>query len=498
MTLVTAHRGDSSRLRENTIAAINSAITHHADIVEVDIRKTSDGQVILLHDQTLERLWGVPLKASELTLEQIREIGFGEFRIPTLKEAISIFGACDSLLMIDMDDPAIASDAFQVVSESSLDSEKVLWCGNLDAMRIIRGLSTQARIWLPWNENKPLNLQLVSELTPEFINSHYSFWNRNNVEEVHQLGLKASAWTIDDAPTMRWAKSIGIDSVTTNKLELFQNIELPAEPSGSLNLELASEVAVAIGSWAIQVCKWMAPGTVNTKVNPADLVTEVDLFIESHAREVILANFPTHNIVGEEFGGSFDEDKPTWYIDPVDGTTNFANRTPWSSMSLALAIGRVPLVAVTIDPWREKLFHAVKGGGATVNGSPMKSAYSNEIPSETALAGKLLLTELAGSAPWHGMFAMIEALNNAYCTTRIMGAGTLTLTAVSANHGIGAIVHRFSPIDHLAAALIADESGCVVYNEKGEHDLFPTSGGLMIAHPHAAPQLYTLWTDAIS
>ena len=61
MTLVTAHRGDSSRLRENTIAAINSAITHHADIVEVDIRKTSDGQVILLHDQTLERLWGVPL-----------------------------------------------------------------------------------------------------------------------------------------------------------------------------------------------------------------------------------------------------------------------------------------------------------------------------------------------------------------------------------------------------------------------------------------------------
>lgn len=227
MTLVTAHRGDSSRLRENTIAAINSAITHHADIVEVDIRKTSDGQVILLHDQTLERLWGVPLKASELTLEQIREIGFGEFRIPTLKEAISIFGACDSLLMIDMDDPAIASDAFQVVSESSLDSEKVLWCGNLDAMRIIRGLSTQARIWLPWNENKPLNLQLVSELTPEFINSHYSFWNRNNVEEVHQLGLKASAWTIDDAPTMRWAKSIGIDSVTTNKLELFKILSCP-------------------------------------------------------------------------------------------------------------------------------------------------------------------------------------------------------------------------------------------------------------------------------
>jgi fructose-1,6-bisphosphatase/inositol monophosphatase family enzyme len=80
---------------------------------------------------------------------------------------------------------------------------------------------------------------------------------------------------------------------------------------------------------------------------------------------------------------------------------------------------------------------------------------------------------------------------------RIMGAGTLTLTSVSANYGIGAVVDQFSPIDHLAAALIAKESGCFVLNQKGEEDLFPREGGLLIVQPVAREPLLRIWLEAI-
>jgi myo-inositol-1(or 4)-monophosphatase/deoxyribonuclease-2 len=472
--------------------AISSAIAHGADIVEIDIRQSGDGIVIVLHDPSLERLWGYPVDASQLSFSDIEKLGFGDYKVPTLAAVLEQFIEKNAILMIDMDTPVHALAALEVVENSPINGNQVIWCGNLDAMRVIRKHSTDARIWLPWNEVQAVDPALIAEIEPEYVNSHYSYWNTDRVNAVHALGLKVSAWTIDDAPTMRWAKSIGIDSITTNNLALLQEVITDQGEVDPLDLERAFELATSVGKWAIMICQMMSPGQVRTKVNPADLVTEVDLFIESHLREMINANFPTHNIVGEEFGGSYSETVPTWYIDPVDGTTNFANGTPWSSLSLSLAVGRTPYVATTIDPWRNKLFQAISGQGAFINGE--RIVPFTALDSSTPLAGKVVLTELAGSAPWQGLTGFLQGLHENFCTMRIMGAGTLTLTAVSANYGIGAVVHQFSPIDHLAAALIAKESGCLVLDETGEENLFPVSGGMMIVQPQAKEALFKLWS----
>jgi len=495
-TIATAHRGDSSVHRENTVAAIASAIARGAEIIEIDIRKSKDGHVIVLHDPTLERLWGHPAKPSDLTLAEISELGYGDNRIPTLAAVLELFEGSRSAILIDMDSDENALAALDVAKGSKLPEEQVIWCGELDGMRLIRGGSPTARIWLPWNEQSPVDLALIAKLRPESVNSQYSYWDHKKVEAIHKLGIKTSAWTIDDVPTMRWAKAIGIDSITTNQLAKLQAVIADQSAVDPLDILRAAELSQSIAHWAVKVCQWMEPGKVLTKVNPADLVTEVDLLIESHAREMILANFPSHNIVGEEFGGEFDAARPTWYIDPVDGTTNFANRTPWSSLSLSLAVGRDPLVAVTIDPWRDKVFSAVKGKGAFVNGQPLKTPIAE--PTSTPLAGKVVLTELAGSRPWRGFTKFLDCMHENFCTLRIMGAGTLTLTAVSANYGIGAVIHKFSPIDHLAAALIAREAGSVVVNEAGEDDIFPQSGGVMIVQPIAREALYKLWSESLT
>jgi myo-inositol-1(or 4)-monophosphatase/deoxyribonuclease-2 len=500
MTLACAHRGDSRRFRENTIAAIRSAISSGADLVEIDVRLTTDDKVVVLHDATTERLWGRESNANHQTLAEIQVLGFDDVRIPTLAEVLDLFVGTEVSIMIDMELAEPAAMALKVAEESSLSSSQITWCGALDAMKIIRSLSESARILLPWNEAGMPPNELLAEVKPEFINLHYSYLSAPAVDAIHNAGYKVSLWTIDDQPTMRWAKAIGVDSITSNHLALLQQTlkeehDFSAEPRISkleeIDLDRAELVAHELAKWAIMVCNFMKPGTVTTKANPADLVTEVDLWIETHIREVIAANFPSHILVGEEQGGESRTDIPTWYLDPVDGTTNFANQIPWTSMSLSLALNRTPLIGVTIDPWRNEIYEARLGRGAKLNGKELK--LRTEVAGDNPLAGKVVLTELAAYQPWPGMLKLLENLADSYCTMRIMGAGTLTLTSIAAGRGIGAIVGHFSPIDHLAAALIVHEAGGVVLDEMGAENLFPNFGGVMVAAPSAAKALYGAW-----
>jgi len=505
MTLACAHRGDSSRLRENTVVAIKAAIEAGAQVVEIDVRITQDNEVVVIHDSTLERLWGISAKVNDRDWNFISRLGEGDDRIPLLRDVLPLFVGTSSILMIDMEESDPAQLAYEVTANGPLDSNQIYWCGNLQGMQQIRALSKEARIWLPWNDLALPTRDQVNELAPEFINLHYSFVNRKRVSEFHNLGLKVAVWTVDDLATMRWAKSIGVDSITTNQLSLLQSLlsESLADPEltaissiEDIDLDRALEVARDLGKWAILVASSMDPGTMNIKMNPADIVTQVDLMIEIHVREVIAANFPNHNFVGEELGGQFISDQPSWYLDPVDGTTNFANRLPWSSFSLALAFNRKPLVAVVIDPWRNSLFEAVAGKGAKLNGREIKVEDQGTIANP--LSSRIVSTELAAHKPWPGMLEMLDSLAENYCTMRIMGSGTLTLVGIAAQRGVGSIIGQYSPIDHLAAALIVHEGGGAVWDETGSENLFPESGGILAATQSAAGPLFKIWQESIA
>ncbi|HEX7405393.1 MAG TPA: inositol monophosphatase family protein [Candidatus Nanopelagicaceae bacterium] len=503
-TIACAHRGDSSNYRENTLAAIQSAMAANVEIIEIDVRLSKDGQVVVLHDPTLERLWGVSADVAERDWINIRELGEGEISIPLLSDVLAMFVGSSSTLMIDMEEATPAARAYAVVADGPLDQSRVRWCGNLEGMRQIRALSPTAVIWMPWNELAfPLRSD-IAPLSPEFINLNYSFVTRQRVADFHAMGYKVAVWTVDDEATMRWAISIGVDSITTNQLAMLQALIREDAPSKGtveasieeIDLNKAMLVARDLGKWAITVASSMDPREISLKQNPADIVTEIDVMIETHVREVIAANFPGHNFVGEEMGGSFQSDTPSWYLDPIDGTTNFANRMPWTSMSLALAFNRTPLVAVVIDPWRNSLLEARAGMGAKLNGREIHVEDQSGVTNP--LSSRIVATELAAYKPWPGMLNLLSALAENFCTMRIMGSGTLTLVGVSVARGVGSVIGQYSPIDHLAAALIVHEAGGAVLDETGKVNLFPESGGIMCATQAAAKPLFEIWKKAIS
>src|SRR5580698_2654522 len=86
--LAIAHRGDPISATENTLTAFMSAVREGADMVELDLRRTRDGEIVVLHDPTLARLWGLERNVADLDLSAIQDLGDGSDHIPTLRQVL--------------------------------------------------------------------------------------------------------------------------------------------------------------------------------------------------------------------------------------------------------------------------------------------------------------------------------------------------------------------------------------------------------------------------
>lgn len=132
------------------------------------------------------------------------------------------------------------------------------------------------------------------------------------------------------------------------------------------------------------------PRAAIAKSSRIDLVTAADEAAEHLIVEALRAQFPEHHIVGEEGGGygpAPDETPYHWYVDPVDGTTNFAHRFPVFSVSIALSDPDLnPILGVVYNPMNDELFKGIRGHGAFFNGRPL-------VVSDVAqLSGALVVT----------------------------------------------------------------------------------------------------------
>src|SRR5581483_4774071 len=102
-----------------------------------------------------------------------------------------------------------------------------------------------------------------------------------------------------------------------------------------------------------------------------DLVTAADRASERLIIQRLRARFPGHGIVAEEGGRAELDSELRWYVDPLDGTTNFAHGYPAWNVTLALAQREEVIAAVVYDPLNRELFAAERGGGARLNGAPI-------------------------------------------------------------------------------------------------------------------------------
>lgn len=210
-----------------------------------------------------------------------------------------------------------------------------------------------------------------------------------------------------------------------------------------------------------------------------DLVTEVDLAAEQFILSYIRQRYPGHHILAEESGGQGQNPEAAWYVDPLDGTVNYAHGVPIFSVSIAFAeAGQVKLGAV-YDPLRDECFSAERGAGAWLNGLPLR------VTSTTELIHSLLATGFpydAGTAKdnnldHHAKFAVRTR------GVRRLGSAALDLCYVAAGRFDGFWELRLSAWDIAAGGLIAREAGALVTDLSGNPDYLTPTPSIVAANP---------------
>ncbi|PSJ27849.1 glycerophosphodiester phosphodiesterase [Streptosporangium nondiastaticum] len=221
-TTAVAHRGDPYRFRENTLPSIRSALEAGAGAVEVDVRLTRDGVPVLLHDATLERLWGLTRVLDSLSADELRELTGGG--VPTLREALHLgAGYSGPRLFIDLPDASAAEAAVAEVHESGA-TGRVYYCGGAASMLAVRRADADAETALTWTTLMPPRRALLTAVAPRWLNYRFGLVSPELVARNHSDGLLVSAWTADTRFTMRRLLASGVDAITTNRVGTLRSL----------------------------------------------------------------------------------------------------------------------------------------------------------------------------------------------------------------------------------------------------------------------------------
>ncbi|WP_405619722.1 glycerophosphodiester phosphodiesterase [Streptomyces sp. NBC_00076] len=213
-----AHRGDPYRVRENTVDSLRSALRRGADAVEIDVRLTRDGVPVLLHDDSLKRLWEHERPLLSLSVDEVR--GLTDGGVPTLAEALTATEG--SRVLLDLPgtpDVRAARRVVDVVRECGA-RERVYYCAGASAMLAVRAADPAAEIALTWTTLAPPRPALLDAVRPRWLNYRFGLVDRALAERVHADGCLLSVWTPDTRRSMRRLVGMGVDSITTNRVDI--------------------------------------------------------------------------------------------------------------------------------------------------------------------------------------------------------------------------------------------------------------------------------------
>lgn len=193
--------------------------------------------------------------------------------------------------------------------------------------------------------------------------------------------------------------------------------------------------------------------SIETKTTDFDLVTTADKESEKVILDHLLSSFPDHCYLAEESGKS-GSSSHCWVIDPVDGTVNYAHGFPFYCVSIALEIDGEIAVGVILDTVRNELFTATKGGGAHLNGKPIRVSNNAKLTQSLLSTGFSYCVERRNE----NLHYLVKSIGTGLPVRR-GGSAALDLAYVACGRFEGYWELKLAPWDVAAGSLILTESG---------------------------------------
>lgn len=223
---IVAHRGDSVRAPENTMPAFVLAVNEGVDIIELDVHETKDGEIIVCHDNNLNRVSGQKIFVNETNYEDIKDLDVGSWfspefsyvRISKLEEALDFFGDYEDIdIQIEIK-PNGASDTFEekvvdVIKNSQIKNNVAITCMKLDSLKKIEEIypemETIYSMILAWQKIETIDE--VDGFTIEYSNAREAL-----VERIHAAGKKVYVWTINGEDVLQQMADFRVDGILTD------------------------------------------------------------------------------------------------------------------------------------------------------------------------------------------------------------------------------------------------------------------------------------------
>ena len=252
--LVIAHRGAAGRAPENTLAALAAAIEDGADLLEIDVQETIDGEVVVIHDSDFMKIAGDPRKVWDITYEETRAIDIGSWfapefsseRLPTLEEVLELArgkARVDIELKYYGHDEQLEARVVSIVEDTGMVPEVVIMSLNQAAIRKVRTLRPSWTIGL-------LTATALGDLTrvdADFLAVHMGMATSPFVRSAHKVGKDVFVWTVNDPVHMSRMIGRGVDGIITDEPALAKRVLAERAELSSLE-RLLLEAALWLGS----------------------------------------------------------------------------------------------------------------------------------------------------------------------------------------------------------------------------------------------------------
>jgi glycerophosphoryl diester phosphodiesterase len=220
---VWAHRGDSAHEPENTLPAFERARRVGADGIELDVMLDRDGNVVVFHDDTLDRLIGRPGRMEDLSAAERKTLRVGGHPVPTLAEVLDAAGDLEIDVEIKSSRPGrmgkLVAATAKVIADSGR-AEQIL-VSSFDPFSLVqlhRHLPDIALAYL-FHDEQPLPLRkgwVGNWMGASVLHPQNTLCNEESVRAWHTAGLPLNVWTVDDEPELTRLAKLGVDGVFCN------------------------------------------------------------------------------------------------------------------------------------------------------------------------------------------------------------------------------------------------------------------------------------------
>ena len=236
--LILGHRGASAVAPENTLAAFSQAIQDGADGIEFDVRLSSDGAAVVIHDDTLNRTGLVPGAVSALTASQLHQIDVGSWfaerfakeTIPSLAVVFDLFASNNGVLYVEMkctelQAPALSEAVVRQIEEHKIRERVVVESFALPAIAEVKRINPRVRTAALFEPrlSKPLStlrvqtiLKLARKYHADEIAFHHTLARTRAVDAAKDGGFEVVVWTVDDDMWIERARNSGIKALISN------------------------------------------------------------------------------------------------------------------------------------------------------------------------------------------------------------------------------------------------------------------------------------------